>query len=314
VLVIWLLLTLTPMWSGIAMSAALCGGYMFYAQRVFETDNRVLLVVPVVSAAIAALGACVVVLATSAIRERRHITGLFSRYVSPEVVRELVDVHEGIKLGGERREVSLLFSDIRGFTTMSEGLDPAELVAHLNEYFEEMVEAVELERGTLDKFIGDGLMAIFGAPLPQEDHADRACATALDMVERLRRFNERRKEQGLSQLEIGIGIHTGEAIIGNIGSPSRRVDYTAIGDTVNLASRMESSTKELGCQILVSKETATAASEHMFRSHGEITVKGRTAATKVFELTGGGNAANGATDGSSFDVGGDSPAASVDAA
>jgi adenylate cyclase len=284
VAITWLLLALTNIWIGLVLALAANGAFLWLAQRAFERE-QVWQLVPTLAAGLAALAVTLVVLASTAIRERRHVTSLFSRYVSPDVVRELVDIHEQIIVGGERREISVLFSDIRGFTTMSEGLDPAELVQQLNDYFEEMVETVELERGTFDKFIGDGLMAIFGAPLMQDDHAERACAAALEMADRLDALNAERRVRGLPVLQIGIGIHTGEAIVGNIGSPSRRVDYTAIGDTVNLASRLEASTKTVGARILVSKETADAASVHTFVPRGSIVVKGRSQSTEVFELT-----------------------------
>jgi len=284
VVLCWLLLVLTPLWLGAVLALGANIAYALLAARAFAQDS-VWSLVPAIGAGTACFLVTVLALAITAVRDRRHVTNLFSRYVSPEVVRELVDIHEDIRLGGERREVSILFSDIRGFTTMSEGLDPADLVGQLNDYFEEMVDAVEFERGTFDKFIGDGLMAIFGAPLHQPDHADRACAAALQMVDRLETLNAERHEAGLKELEIGIGVHTGEAIVGNIGSPRRRVDYTAIGDTVNLASRLESNTKTVGVRILVSKETAEAASDHVFVPRGEIVVKGRTRTTEVFELT-----------------------------
>jgi adenylate cyclase len=283
VFLILILLAFTPMPAGIGGSIVALGAYLYFAQRAFE-HQQVWQVAATFSAVFTAFFVTVMVLAIQGVRERRRVTGLFARYVSPDVVRELVDISEELVVGGERREISVLFSDIRGFTTLSEGLDPAELVNQLNEYFEEMTEAIEWERGTLDKFIGDGLMAIFGAPLHQPDHADRACAVALAMCERLDELNVGRTERGLPQLAIGIGVHTGEAIVGNIGSPARRVEFTAIGDTVNLASRLESNTKTVGARILVSNETVAACTEHRFESRGAIVVKGRTQATDVFEL------------------------------
>jgi adenylate cyclase len=286
VLAVWLAMAFTPLWAGALLGVALPVGYVYLAQRAFEQSNDAWQLVPVLAAGGAAFLTTLLGLALSALRDRRKVTSMFSRYVSPDVVRELIDVHEEIMVGGERREISVLFSDIRGFTTMSEGLDPSELVEQLNEYFEEMIEAIQLERGTFDKFIGDGLMAIFGAPLEQPDHAESACRAALDMIERLELLNADRRERGLGILEIGIGIHTGEAVVGNIGSPSLRVDYTAIGDTVNLASRLESNTKTTGARILVSKQTAAAASSMTYVPKGSITVKGRASATEVFELVG----------------------------
>lgn len=284
VLLVWLAMSFTRIGVGIVVAAGTFAGFVWYARYTFDHGQYVVQFIPAIAAVSGAALVTMVVLTLAAYRERRWVKNLFSRYVSGDVVNELLDVKESIDVHGERREVSILFSDIRSFTSLSEDLDPAELVLQLNEYFEEMLEAIEFERGTFDKFIGDGLMAIFGAPLHMPDHAERACNAALDMIERLDRLNEDREDRGLLPLKIGIGIHTGEAIIGNIGSPSWRVDYTAIGDAVNLASRLESSTKELGVQILVSRQTVDAASSQAYAPRGAITVKGRSQATEVFEL------------------------------
>lgn len=282
-LVVWALLALLPFSISLPGCFAVVTGYVAYGQWAFA-HGKIVWVVPPVASAIAVFGSVVILLAAAALRDRRRVAGLFARYVSPDVVRELVEMEE-LEVGGERRVVTVLFSDIRGFTSLSEHLDPGELVDQLNEYFDEMVQAVELQRGTLDKFIGDGMMAIFGAPLDMPDHADRACAAALDMVERLELLNEQRVERGLAELAIGVGLNTGEAIVGNIGSPLRRVDFTAIGDAVNLASRMESSTKEIGVKVLASESTAAQVTGFGLVPRGSIVVKGRTQATAVFEVT-----------------------------
>jgi adenylate cyclase len=221
-------------------------------------------------------------------RERRRVRDLFSRYVAPEYVRRLADEAESLKLGGERTELTLLFSDIRGFTSLSERLPAATVIELLNEYLERMSEIVFRHGGTLDKFIGDAVMAFWGAPLPAPDHADRALAAALDMQSELAALNARWSERGApAQLAIGIGINTGEAIVGNIGSLSRKLDYTAIGDTVNLASRLESLNKEFGTSVLVSQSTVDQVDGRFrFRPVEEVTVKGKTQAVHVYELLG----------------------------
>ena len=150
--------------------------------------------------------------------------------------------------------MTILFTDIRSFTTISETMDPQNLVGLLNEYFTEMVAIVMDEDGVVDKYIGDAIMAVFGAPVPKPDDAVNAVRAAVRMRRALRDLNERLVSRGLSPLRTGIGIHTGEVVAGNIGS-ERRMEYTVIGDAVNLASRLESSTKELGVNVLISEDT-----------------------------------------------------------
>jgi class 3 adenylate cyclase len=220
---------------------------------------------------------------------------LFARYVHSDVVRELIDGDDELELAGEEREITVLFSDIRGFTTLSEQVDPVEMVAQLNEYFEAMVEVVAAEQGAVDKFLGDGLMAIFGAPARHADHALRASRAATAMLDRLEDVNRERGMRGLAPLRIGIGLHTGRAVVGNVGSPPFRVDFTAIGDTVNLAARLEAMTKELGAVVVASEATRDAVSAHDIGSHdaagelrfdelGTVVARGRTEPTRVFSL------------------------------
>ncbi|MBI3948599.1 MAG: adenylate/guanylate cyclase domain-containing protein [Armatimonadetes bacterium] len=188
-------------------------------------------------------------------REKQQIKRMWERYLNPALVRHLLEHPEDQALGGKRTAVTVLFSDIRGFTAMSERMTAQQVVRILNEYLTEMTEVVMARGGVVDKYVGDAIMAFWGAPLPCEDGPERAVRTALGMMEALARLNERWRSEGVGQLEIGVGINTGEAVFGNIGSP-HKMDFTLIGDTVNLASRLESLTKELRVGIIIGEATA----------------------------------------------------------
>jgi adenylate cyclase len=222
-------------------------------------------------------------------RDRRRVRELFGRYVSPEYVRRLADDYENVRLGGERAPVTLLFSDIRGFTSLSERLPAETVIEMLNEYLERMAEVVFRHGGTLDKFIGDAVMAFWNAPIPMEDHATRAVEAALDMLVELESLNEGWRSAGApARLQIGIGVNTGEAIVGNIGSLTRKLDYTAIGDTVNLAARLEGLTKEYQAGIIISEATLNEldASRYELRPIDEVRVKGKEQAVQIYEVLG----------------------------
>lgn len=212
-------------------------------------------------------------------RAREQAVQMFSRFVNPHVVQELV-AHGGLSRGGESRQVTVLFSDIRGFTTLSEKHTPQEIVALLNRYFTLQVEVVFRHGGSLDKFIGDCIMAFWGAPLDDPQHAQHAVAAALEMAEVLQRFKQELGEQDAG-FDVGIGIHSGPAVVGLIGSEQRR-EYTAIGDTVNLASRIEGLTKGVS-RILVSRETMELCGDAFdFEPFGSYKVKGREQEVELF--------------------------------
>jgi adenylate cyclase len=182
--------------------------------------------------------------------------------------------------------VTILFSDIRSFTTMSEAMEAHALVALLNEYFTEMVAIVIQEDGVVDKYIGDAIMAVFGAPVPKADDAVRAVRAAVRMRKALLHLNERLVARGVEPLRTGIGIHSGEVVAGNIGS-ERRMEYTVIGDAVNLASRLESATKDEGADILVSEDTYALVRDSVeARPVRELTVKGRAQPVMTYEVLG----------------------------
>jgi adenylate cyclase len=215
-------------------------------------------------------------------------TGLqaFRRYVPAELVRQLIQTGEGATLGGHKRELTVFFSDIAGFTTVAEQMGPEELMLHLSEYFDELTRILGDEKGTVDKYIGDGIMAFWGAPLPDEDHAGRACQAALRCQEGIRELNRKWAEAGKIALPTRIGLSTGETVVGNVGS-SERINYTVMGDNVNLASRLEGVNRLYATQILVSPATYERTSDRFwFRPVDIIAVKGKTAQTTVYELVG----------------------------
>jgi adenylate cyclase len=217
-------------------------------------------------------------------RRHREVRSAFGKFIPPAVVEEITTARSDPRRV-DRREISVLFSDVRGFTTLSERSTPELVIETLNEYMSAMVGTVFDHGGTLDKFIGDGLMAFFGAPLPDPDHARHACACATAMVQRLDALNAGWEAAGKARLAIGIGVHTGHAVVGFVGDPERRLDYTAIGDTVNVASRLEGLTKEAGVVILASAATIRAAGDGIpARSLGKRTVKGRAEPIEVYAL------------------------------
>lgn len=218
-------------------------------------------------------------------REKRLKNTMY-RYLTPGVAERVMELGEDSLMVGERKEVTILFSDIRGYTTLTENLGASEVVSLLNEYFETMVEAVFDHDGTLDKFIGDALMAVFGAPLPLKAHAWKAVQSALDMRWRLAEFNSKRIVEAQPQIHVGIGISSGEVVSGNIGS-QKRMDYTVIGDGVNLSSRLESVTKEYGCDIILSEYTYELCADKIWvRELDRIRVKGKNQAVNIYELIG----------------------------
>ncbi len=217
-------------------------------------------------------------------KDVRELKRAFSSYVSPQLLQIIIKNPESLKLGGEKRRITVLFSDIRGFTSLSEKLDPEKLVNLLNTFLTPMTEIILRNGGMLDKYIGDAIMALFNAPVNVEGHAERACSSALEMVRRLEELNPKfEKEYGV-RLSIGIGINTGEAVVGNMGS-KQRFDYTAIGDTVNLASRLEGLTKLYGVNIILSEFTKReVGDEFLTRKLDVVRVKGKERAVAIYEL------------------------------
>jgi adenylate cyclase len=219
------------------------------------------------------------------ISDEKRLKSTMYRYMTQELAEELLKLDDA-KLGGDRKDVSILFSDIRGYTTLTENLEAEEVVSMLNEYFESMVEAVFKHKGTLDKYIGDAIMAVFGSPLPLERHAWMAVQTSLEMRQRLREFNQRRHANNKPRIDIGIGINSDTVISGNIGS-SKRMEFTAIGDGVNLGSRLESVSKHYSCDIIISDNTYKPCQDNIWaRELDFIRVKGRNEPVAIYELVG----------------------------
>jgi adenylate cyclase len=221
-------------------------------------------------------------------REKRRARDTFSRFLAPAIVDEVLAKGGSVRLGGEKRVLTVLFSDVRGFTSISEKLDPHVLLELLNEYLTPMTDIiVSGHQGTLDKYIGDAIMAFWGAPQSQADHALRACRAALAMIERLEALRERWRARGLPEVDVGIGINTGPMSVGFVGSQDRFYNYTVLGDAVNLASRLEGANKEYGTRILLGPATHDAVRDAVVaRGLDLVRVKGKREPVQIHELLG----------------------------
>jgi adenylate cyclase len=216
--------------------------------------------------------------------EKRRIRRIFSHYVSRDVFHELLNNPAAAALGGKRTLATVLFSDLRGFTTLSEKTEPEALINQLNEYFSAMVEVVFAHRGTVDKFVGDMIMALFNVPLPDQDHAESAVRCAIAMQRRVEELNARWRTEGRCEFHSGVGVNTGQMIVGNVGSESIR-SYTVIGDQVNLGSRLESLCKEYKVEIIISEHTRSLLrEEYPLREIGDVVVKGKSEPVKIFAV------------------------------
>src|SRR5205823_2045576 len=227
-------------------------------------------------------------------KEKRRVRSAFGQYLSPEVIRRLLLNPQLVE--PRRTEISVMFSDIRGFTTISEKLDAQDLAHFLNLYLSDMTRIVFDRHGTLDKYIGDAVMAFWGAPFEEPGHAVRACESSLDMMKRVGELQKQWEAEGKPRLDIGIGLNTGVASVGNMGS-SLRYGYTALGDTVNLSSRLEGLNKDYGTHIIVNESTYNAVkdSDFIFRELDLIRVKGKLQPVTIYELVGRGSDASAET-------------------
>jgi adenylate cyclase len=282
-LAIGMLAAFLPFTTAAAASLAILGGWTWLTVSAFKAGQWLNLVQPL------AVGGLALFFGTAYQyfvegKEKRKVAKLFGRYVSRDVYSQLMANPDQAELGGKRREMTVLFSDIRGFTTVTERGNPEELVRQLNEYFSRMVEIVFRHKGTVDKFVGDMVMALFSAPLDDADHANHAVQAAVDMVKELGELNRAWVAKGMVQLDIGIGVNSGDMIAGNIGSSSI-MSYTVIGDNVNLGSRLESLNKEYKTRIIISEATrARLTGDFQTRPLGDVVVKGKSKAVQIFEV------------------------------
>ena len=280
---IGLLSAFLPFATAALASLAILGGWTYFTVAAFRTGLWLNLVQPV------AVGGLALFFGTAYQyfvegKEKRKVAKLFGRYVSRDVYSQLMANPDQAELGGKRREMTVLFSDIRGFTTVTERGNPEELVRQLNEYFSRMVEIVFRHKGTVDKFVGDMVMALFSAPLDDADHADHAVTAAVEMVRELGELNRAWVAKGMVPLDIGIGVNSGEMIAGNIGSSSI-MSYTVIGDNVNLGARLESLNKDYKTRIIISDATRVRLTRAFdIRPLGDVVVKGKSKAVQIFEI------------------------------
>jgi adenylate cyclase len=258
------------------------------AQVAFAHELILPILVPFAGLAVALAGTLAVHYLTASV-ERAQTRDLFSRFVPDSVVAQVLeraDTEDDVRLGGELLTATVLFSDLRGFTSFAESREPSEVIGVLNRYLTEMSDAILDHNGTLVAYMGDGIMAVFGAPIASEDHADQALGAAREMLDRLEGFNEWLRSEGLSDgFKMGIGLNTGDVMSGNVGS-ARRLEYTTIGDTTNSAARLEGMTKGTPYQLFVADSTRSRLSQPPddLESLDELEVRGRKVAMKVWAL------------------------------
>ena len=282
-IVIGLLAAFLPFSAASAASVAVLGGWTLLTVLAFRNGLWLYLVRPLAAGGLALFFGTAYQYFIEG-REKRKVSKLFGRYVSRDVYTQLMANPDLAELGGARRDMTVLFSDIRGFTSVTERGDPEALVAQLNEYFSRMVAIVFRHEGTVDKFVGDMVMALFGAPVDDAGHADHAVAAAVEMVKELGELNREWAAKGMAQLDIGIGVNSGDMIAGNIGSSSI-MSYTVIGDNVNLGARLESLNKDYKTRIIISDATRTRLKvPYDVRPLGDVVVKGKSKAVAIYEI------------------------------
>jgi adenylate cyclase len=271
----------------LALAGVLLAAFLVAAQLAFNSEHAIVAVATPVLAAIVAIAATAAIHGLTVAYERANTRDAFARFVPESVVDQVLEDAEGVRLGGVRGEATVMFSDLRGFTSFAETLEPEQVIAALNRYLTAMSEAILDHGGTLVAYMGDGIMAVFGAPLKQEDHADRALAASRDMLERLHGFNASLRDEGLHEgFKMGIGLNSGPVMSGNVGS-ERRLEYTALGDTTNTAARLEGMTKGTPHQLFLADSTREALVEPVddLIEVGEFEVRGRRAKIKLWSLS-----------------------------
>jgi adenylate cyclase len=282
-LLLGLVLPRASPWVKAAVPVALAVGWLALVQLALRRGVVLASALPLANVFLAAF-AVVFVGYLSTDREKIRLRRTFRYYVGDSVMTEMLEHPELLRLGGAKRDCTVLFSDIRNFTALSESMAPEALVKFINGYLSPMTRIVLEEGGTLDKYIGDALMAFWGAPVPQEDHALRACRTALRFLEELEQLKNGWIAEGLPEIEIGVGINSGQMVVGNMGS-DLRFDYTVMGDAVNMASRLESANKLFQTSVMVSEETwKRIAPGATGRRLGSLRLRGRSESVRVWEL------------------------------
>jgi adenylate cyclase len=280
------LVVLLPMRASLPAAGVAAAALVWVAAAAFRAGTWYPVVVPFAGMAVAAFGGVAYQYFVEG-REKRAVKRLFSRYLSRDVYEQLLANPALAELGGKRRDMTVLFSDIRGFTAMTEKGQAEDLVSQLNEYFSRMVEVVFAHRGTLDKFVGDMVMALFAAPLDDDRHADHAVQAAIAMVRELEQLNAKWAAEGRPTFGIGVGVNSGDMIAGNIGAEAVR-SYTVIGDNVNLGSRLESLNKDYKTSIIVSAHTVERLRDaYDLAPLGEVVVKGKSRPVQIFEVRAG---------------------------
>lgn len=287
-LLIFLMPYLGPVTSAL-LSLGICSMVLITSWFAFSSSGLLLdPVFPMLATALIYI-AMTVFLFAFADREKRFVRDAFKHYLAPELINRLQDDPKSLKLGGELKELSMMFMDIRGFTAISEKLSPTQLVDFLNILLSPLSDIIQMREGTIDKYIGDSIMAFWNAPLKVKDHPQKACIAALEMVSKLEHMNAENafgfKAKQLSDVTIGIGINTGVGCVGNLGSKSR-FDYSVIGDMVNVASRIESTTKLASYPILISSSTAKECSNFAILWAGNLTLKGKSEKQDIYALIG----------------------------
>ncbi|MFP2927270.1 CHASE2 domain-containing protein [Pyxidicoccus sp. 3LG] len=282
----WLLARLLPRvkykWK-LGMVALLVAAWLSVDQVLFGLGVQVATVVPLFSLFTSSFGILFLGYRTVD-QEKSRLRHTFQHYLDASVMEQVLEHPERLKLGGERKELTVLFSDIRGFTSLSERLAPEQLVTFINQYLTPMTDVVFAQGGTLDKYIGDAIMCFWGAPVDQPDHALRACRAALGFLDTLQILKARWRAAGLPEVDIGVGINTGPMNVGHMGTESR-FNYTVMGDAVNLASRLEGLNKEYGTRILITEDTYRQVQGHVIaRRLGAVRVKGKHQPVAIYEL------------------------------
>jgi adenylate cyclase len=269
----------------LAIGVLALAGFLAATQIAFNHGTMLTVVYPALAGILALLATALIHGVTVAF-EREQARDAFARFVPEAVVDEVLRSADGIRLGGVQREGTVMFSDLRGFTSFAETLEPATVIGALNRYLTAMSEAILDNGGTLVAYMGDGIMAVFGAPLAMDDHADRALAASRDMLDRLEGFNDWLRAEGLHEgFKMGIGLNSGQVMSGHVGS-ERRLEYTALGDTTNTAARLEGMTKGTPYQLYVADSTRSRLSQppEDLIEVGEFEVRGRTATVKLWSL------------------------------